>query len=322
LAQLLADPEALAGWIREMLGVAPRAQVEPMRQLLRELRPDVVAIDTMAYAGAIAAELEGIPWVGWATSLNPVLPDALDSELLRTLRALEPARRALFEEHGLTARFRSSDVLSPRGTATFATEALTGPAPEGVELVGPSLGGTRGGEAPPLGFGDGRPVLYVSFGSQAWHQPRRYERLLRAAAELDVAVFAAMGELAAGYREEPLPPHVRCVPFAAQLEVLPKASLVVTHGGANSVMEALAFGVPLLISPLCNDQPHNLHFVSRAGAGMGIDLERCSDAALVEALRRLIAEGPERDAARRIGQSYRSRNGHEGAAEMTLRAMG
>ncbi|MGA9520931.1 MAG: glycosyltransferase, partial [Myxococcaceae bacterium] len=111
LARLLVDAEALRRWIREMLVEAPGRQVEAMRAIVRDFRPDVVAIDTMAYEGAIAAELEGIPWVGWATSLNPVVPDSLDSELLRTLRALDPARRALFSHYGLSARFRSSDVL-------------------------------------------------------------------------------------------------------------------------------------------------------------------------------------------------------------------
>jgi UDP:flavonoid glycosyltransferase YjiC (YdhE family) len=319
LARVLADPDALRGWIRALLVEAPGHHVEGMRALVRDFRPDVVALDTMAYEGAIAAELEGVPWVGWATSLNPVLPDALDSELLRTLRALDPARHALFARHGLSARFRSSDVLSPRGTAVFATEALVGEAPPGVELVGPTLGGLRAGEAVDPSFSGGRPLVYASFGSQAWHQPRRFDVLLEAAERLGVAVLAAMGDLADAYRARGLPPHVRCVRFASQLGALAHARVAVTHGGANSVMEALAHGVPLLVSPLCNDQPHNLHFVSRAGAGLGLDLDACTAPALVSALGRLLEEGPERAAARRVGESYRSRSGDEGAAALALR---
>ncbi|MGA9526300.1 MAG: glycosyltransferase, partial [Myxococcaceae bacterium] len=201
------------------------------------------------------------------------------------------------------------------------TEALVGPRGPGVELVGPSLGGVRSGECPPATFGGGRPVVYVSFGSQAWYQPQRYDRVLEAADALELAVFAAMGELAEGYQGRSLPDHVRCVSFAAQLEVLERASVLITHGGANSVMEGLSRGVPLLVAPICNDQPHNRFFVEQAGAGRGIDLDRCSHEELVAALRALIADGPERANARRISQSYQSRPGSRGAASMTLRAI-
>ncbi len=320
LARVLADPVALAGWIRELLVDAPGEQIAPLRALLRAERPDVVALDTMAYAGAIAAELEGIPWVGWATSLNPVVPGATDTPLIRTLRALDPARRALFSAHGVTAELRVSDVLSPRGTAVFATEALTepfaGPARAGVRLVGPSLGGTRGGERVDPSFAGGRPIVYVSFGSQAWFQPARFARVIAAAAELELAVIAAVGDL----RLAPAP-RVRCVPVADQLHALAHAHVAVTHGGANSVMEALALGVPLLVAPICNDQEHNARFVVAAGCGAVVDLDASDHGALVAALARLVAPGPERVAAAAIGASYQARGTvGAGAAELVEHA--
>jgi zeaxanthin glucosyltransferase len=313
LAAVLADPDALAGWIRELLVDAPRAGIAPLRAIIRHVRPDVVAIDTMAYDAAIAAELEGVPWVGWATSLNPVVPDAMDSTLIRTIRALDPDRHALFAAHGLAARFRVSDVLSPHGTAVFATEAFAGPAPDGVAFVGPSLGGVRGGEPVDADFAHGRPIVYVSFGSQAWHQPRRFAKLFAAADAIGVALLAAMGDLA-----ERRPGHT-CVRFASQLDALRIAHAIVTHGGANSVMEAVAFGVPLLVAPICNDQPHNRWFVERAGCGLGIDLDACSHDELCAALARLVADGPERLRARELAADYR-RSGAAGAADLAERA--
>jgi MGT family glycosyltransferase len=311
LARVLVDPVALAGWIRMLLVDAPRGGIAPLRAVIREVRPDVVAIDTMAYDAAIAAELEGVPWVGWATSLNPVLPDDLDSTLLRTLRALDFERHALFADHGLVARFRSSDVLSPRGTAVFATAALTGATRDpAVRLVGPSLGGTRGGAFDPA-FAGARPLVYASFGSQAWYQPHRFEKLFAAAATLDLAVLAATGALVL-----PAPGHVRCVAYADQLAALRHAAMIVTHGGANSVMEACAAGVPILIAPICNDQPHNAYFVERTGCGIALDLETCSHDALVAALRRLVTDGAERTAMRAIEASYAAHSGATGAADL------
>src|SRR5689334_5136471 len=64
LAKHLLDPVSLAGFNRKLLVDGPRAFVEPMREVIRAVKPDVMAIDTLAYAGVIAAELEKVPWVG------------------------------------------------------------------------------------------------------------------------------------------------------------------------------------------------------------------------------------------------------------------
>ena len=140
--------------------------------------------------------------------------------------------------------------------------------------------------------------------------------------EDDIALVAAMGELAEGFRARGLPPGIQCEPFVDQPAVLERADLVVTHGGANSVMEALTAGVPLLLSPLCNDQPHDLAFIERSGAGRGIDLDVASVDEIRGALRELLADGPERAAAARIAASYRAHDGAEGAAALARSAIG
>jgi len=319
LAALLRDPARLRAWIRALLVDAVEAEIDPMRRLLREFRPDVVVIDPMAYQGAIAAHLEGLPWVGWSTSLNPVMPPELDSALGRDIAALAEARQALFRRHGMEPAFRISDVLSPYGTAVFTTEALAGPAPPGVHLVGPSLPlRPRGQAALDLDFAGGRPLIYVSFGSQAYHQPRWFARLFEAVDGLPVAVLAAMGERAPGSPDREAPDNVRCVEVTPQLEVLRRARVLVTHGGANSVMEALAFGVPLLVSPICNDQPHNLMLLERSGAGARLDLETASVPQIRAALAAAVEPGPMRAAAAALARSYGERSGARGAAALVL----
>jgi UDP:flavonoid glycosyltransferase YjiC (YdhE family) len=57
---------------------------------------------------------------------------------------------------------------------------------------------------------------------------------------------------------------VRFVPHA---DVLPHATLVVTHAGLGTVMAALSHGVPLLCLPLGRDQFFNAAMVERIGAG-------------------------------------------------------
>ncbi len=174
----------------------------------------------------------------------------------------------------------------------FATEALTGPSPSvDIHLVGPSLGGSRGGDKVDLQFAAGRPLVYATFGTQAYHQPARFDKLFEAAAASDIAIVYAMGPLAKEYEDSR---WVRCVNTVDQLALLPRCAVVLHHGGANTVMEACAFGVPQIIAPIYNDQPHNARLVARAGCGVAIDLEGSPTLELVGALDRLFGEGDER----------------------------
>lgn len=306
-AERVRDGEWLRGWIEALLVDAAAADVEPMRELLRRTRPDVVAIDPMVYAAAIACELEGLPWAAISNSLNPVLPEEVDSELLRTVRWLAPAREDLFARHGISARFRGCDVVSPHLTVAFATDAFVPPT-AGVELVGPSLPrGERGDEVtfPWSRLAADRPIVYASFGSQIYWQPRLFRRLVDAIAGRPVQLVASASDLACSDAIGPLPANALFVPYVPQLALLRRASVMVTHGGANSVMEAIACGVPLLVAPLCNDQHHQRWFIERAGIGRALDVERGDAQSDWDAIAALLdANGSERLRMREVSLSY------------------
>jgi len=331
-AELLAEPSRLRGWIRAMLVDAASSSVAPLRAHLARARPDVVVLDPMAYAAAIAAEEEGVPWLGLSTSLNPCIRDDVESELLATLRELDDARAALFRAHGMDVRFRVSDVLSPRGTFVLSTRELVGDAlPDDgvpVHLVGAALParGPRAdvpGEAALLErlAASTQPLVYVSFGSQAYHQPVHLGVVLEAARAVDALFVVAMGELATSALARGAPSNVVTVAFAPQVELLSRARVTVTHGGANSVHEGLAFGVPLVVSPICNDQHHNAALVEASGAGRSADLARSTPGDLATALRAMIAEtAPERRAAARIARAYAKAGGAARIADVVWAA--
>lgn len=214
-----------------------------------------------------------------------------------------------------------SDVLSPRGTFVLSTRALLGEdLPDDgvpVHLVGSALP-SSGSSMEPLRAG-GRPLVYVSFGSQAYHQPRQLGVVLASAREVDADFVVAMGELADSPLARSAPSNVRTLRFAPQVELLSRASVIVTHGGANSVHEALSHGVPLLVSPLCNDQPHNAALVAASGSGRVLDLACATPAQLAHALRALVQpHAPERASAAAIARSYASAGGASRIAQTTL----
>jgi UDP:flavonoid glycosyltransferase YjiC (YdhE family) len=324
LARLVRDPLVLRDWIKTLLLDAVPGQVDPVRAALARWRPDVLCTDPMLYQGVIAAHLEGVPWVGISSSLNPAIPEPppadLDCALLETVRVLSPQRRALFAGYGLELEFRVCDAISPFATTVFATEAFAGelPLPRGAHFVGPSLPPEGRDPAPPLPALDGR-VVYASFGSQISWQPEIFAKVAAACAPLDVTLVLSAGALAADTSfVGALPGRVHVASFTPQLELLARTQAFVTHGGANSVMESLWAGVPLLVSPVCNDQPMQAQMIARRGCGIRLDLATATVAEARDALRALLDDPRYREALAPIQRSYRAADGARQAAGIVV----
>ena len=310
LAETLAGPAARRAWIEALLLGTVEPELPHLRAAVAAFRPDVIACDPMVYAAPIVAHEARVPWVALSSSLNPLLSEGFDSELLSTVRALEPARARLFAAHGLEPRFAGCDCLSPDATGVFTVRDLAGEPPPGVTLLGSSRVAARGDEAEMRTVAlDERPLVYVSLGSQNWHQPELLRRIFALFADEPVQVVAAVGSLV---HELDAPSNVTVVPYADQRALLRRARLYVTHAGANSVFEGLEAGVPLLMAPLVNDQPHNAWFVERAGAGRTLDFRD-------ETVRTMLGDSPERRAASGLGEALRASDGAEAAARLVLR---
>ena len=323
LARLVLDAEALRGWIRMLLLEAVPGQVDGVRAAIRGFRPDVMALDGMLYQGVIAAQAEGIPYAGVSSALTLLEPPELDFELIRTIRSLAAGRVELFARYGLAPQFRTCECLSPHLNVIFATEALVGPdaaVPPRTVLVGPSRPRGRRGDEPPFPWerlpAEG-PLVYVSFGSQISWQPQIFATVIEASRDLGVRLVLTAGDLVDTEFTRNLPDHVTAVRYAPQHAILERAAAFVSHGGANSVMEAMDHGVPLLLIPVCNDQPVQAHFLAKAGAGLSLDRRRLTAEGCREALAALLdPDGAPRRNARRVQASYRERDGAREAARL------
>lgn len=322
LARLVTRPDALRGWIRTLLIEAVPAQVEPVGRAIAAFRPDVIALDGMLYQAVIAAHRAGVPYAGISSALTLLEPPELDTELLRTVRGLAGERASLFARFGMEPAFRTCECLSPSLNVVFATPAFVGEGsrvPPNTRLVGPSAPlRSRGDETdfPWDRLPADRPLVYASFGSQIYWQPELLQTIAVAAADLGVGLAISAGELADTGFGDRLPgcPVVRR--YVPQLAVLERAAVLVTHGGANSVMESLRCGVPQLLVPICNDQFVQAFFAERAGTGIAVSPAELSRERCRESLAALLdAEGPQRRAARRVAEHYAHRDGAREAAE-------
>jgi UDP:flavonoid glycosyltransferase YjiC (YdhE family) len=321
LVELIQDPARLGQWIEQLLLDGIEEQVPLLRDWYVREEVQAVVVDPLYYPAAIAAHQCGLPWASVSNSLNPVVPPGLDSELINTVARLKDRRAALFRSYRMEPAFSVCDIQSPYLTIAFATEELVGPPPPGVTLVGPSFPLRYRGDEFPLGpLPPNKPVVYASFGSQIYHWPQLFENLIEAALRIGPHLVLSVGDLVDHPRFSAAIPHCDVYRYAPQLAVLRQASVFVTHGGANSVMEAAACGVPMLVSPMCNDQFHQAYFVDRAGIGCVEDLNVISVELLAERLKYLIADPAVRARSARVAESYRADG--SGAAARLIERLG
>jgi zeaxanthin glucosyltransferase len=111
-----------------------------------------------------------------------------------------------------------------------------------------------------------KPLIYASFGTLQNRREEYFHAVAEACARLDAQLVISMGGGSIdGLTNLTGSPIV--VSYAPQLELLARASLCITHGGVNTVMESLRFGVPMIVVPITNDQPAVAARVRWTGAG-------------------------------------------------------
>jgi MGT family glycosyltransferase len=87
-----------------------------------------------------------------------------------------------------------------------------------------------------------------------------------------------------------IPANAEVVRYIPQREILPRASVVVSHGGSGSMLGALAHGVPIVFVPQGADQFENALAAAQAGAGVAVMPDRQTVPILREALQALLLD--------------------------------
>jgi UDP:flavonoid glycosyltransferase YjiC (YdhE family) len=157
-------------------------------------------------------------------------------------------------------------------------------------------------------FGDpDLPLVYLSFGTQVpsptrSHFPKVYRDAVHALAALPARILVAIGDRREPAELGPVPPSVRVERWVPQAAVMRSAAVTVGHGGAGSVLSALAAGVPMALVPFFADQPFNSRLIADLGAGL---LVEDGTSVLGKAVRTLLDESRFRERAQRIADEIR-----------------
>ncbi|MEX5301479.1 nucleotide disphospho-sugar-binding domain-containing protein [Kocuria sabuli] len=135
-----------------------------------------------------------------------------------------------------------------------------------------------------------RPVVYVSLGSFLSVRADVLATVAEALRGLDVRVALAAGATPPAALG-PLPDSWLVRATLPQVTLLRRASAAISHGGNNSVTEALTAGVPLLLLPLSTDQFAGAAALEAAGLGTVLDPNAATAAEVREATAALLEHG-------------------------------
>jgi UDP:flavonoid glycosyltransferase YjiC (YdhE family) len=130
--------------------------------------------------------------------------------------------------------------------------------------------------APPAGqspawvedLGAARPCAYVTSGTERTATTFPWRDVFAVLGALDVDDVASIGSHVDPADLGPVPATVRLVLVVPQAVVLRRAAVVISHGGAGTVLGAASYGLPQFVVPLFADQWQNAVAVRDAGCGV------------------------------------------------------
>ncbi|MGW1598267.1 glycosyltransferase [Streptomyces sp. NPDC002343] len=272
----LSSPALSRLLMRALAGPGVKPHLDILRPLALDFRPDLILRDGMDMGAVLTAELLGVPQLptpsGFSNILNPT----------EVLPRLNERRREL----GLPERDDPLSVV-PHGRVDYVPPAFS----FSLHLP-PSLSYRQTVDVERYGVLPGwiaelpadRPLVYAAIGTalpvlreqksagapllpvKMPEAAESLEEILRAAAELeDCTVIVSTSGIPVDTAG--LPGHVHVTERVPQPLLLESVDLFVTHGGFNSVREALRTGTPLAVLPHFGDQYTNARRVTELGLG-------------------------------------------------------
>jgi MGT family glycosyltransferase len=312
------------------------ALLPEMMRIVEAEQPDALLFDSMCSWGALAGRLSGVPTVSSMALLvmTPgsiaaagLLPQMIGYLLTSVphLRAYAASARQFRRAYGVSLP-SPPDFLNQPGTITVSyTSAEVQPGAqalgESYKFVGPIIAPRDDGSFPFERL-DARPLIYISLGTLVNDRPDFYRACLQAFGGGDQQVVMVVPSRIDASTLGDIPPNFIIRSYVPQLELFPRTALCISHGGMNTVQEALTFGVPLVLVPQQLEQRMNAARFAQIGAAITLRNPSPDAHTLASAARRALGDARLKTRAEQIGAGLRAAGGAQLAADEILRLAG
>ncbi len=333
-------------------------RIPELRRITQVFQPTVVVAGPLTFAAQLFCEQQSLPWAVLSPmthfmspslhappagfprveTVQPALQLSYRLGLKGAIRAatalMAPWRLALNHYRRQLGLPLHTDPLSPHvvapslliHTCSREYDYNRHDLPPQVHYVGPSVWDRPIDWQVPSWLANlpqGRPLVYVTLGTVFNTRLSVFQKIIHALGQLDVFGLVVTGPGCPPSLFSAVPSNVRIEAYipqtALQTEPKTRPHLIISHGGVNTVLSALAYGIPLLCIPLGADQPDNAQRCVDAGAGLRLDRRLLTTARLTRAIHTILSQDSFTRQAQRMQQTLRRHNGPEEAAELILR---
>jgi MGT family glycosyltransferase len=305
--------------------------------LLDEMRPHAVVSDILTLAPTLAAEVAGVPLATLVPHIYPVVEPGLPFFAVGLQPPRTPLGRGVWQagqralniglEQGRddlnrqrarlglppTERFHGGISPDLALVATFPQLEYPRRWPAGIEVTGPMSFEVPHPdiELPP---GD-EPLVLVAPSTAHDSHNHLVRTALAALADEPVRVVATTNRVVPQTPIE-VPDNAVLVDWLSYSQVMPAASLVISHGGHGTVARALGAGTPVLISPIIGDMSETAMRVAWTKAGLSLPWRLCRPGPLRWAARRILGDPAFAKRAAELAAWGREHDGAERGAKL------
>ena len=182
---------------------------------------------------------------------------------------------------------------------------------EQFHFIGPSVYDRKEEDFPPLA----KPVIYISIGTILKGGENFFRACLEAFEKEKVTVVLSVGNFDISLLKH-IPENFVIRNRVPQIAVLKQSSLFITHGGMNSVSEAMVHGVPMVVIPFVSDQPVNARQVEKLGLGKVLEYKTITANALRDAAFAVMRDWQIQENLRKIQDEIANALGNRGAVKI------
>lgn len=338
----LANPTGLFGLLGTLKETAALTDMlcRDLPGVLLAIGADVVIADQTEAAGVLVARHLGLPAISTATALPlnreigvppPFVPwgyDPSEKGLVWNKGGYRITDLLMRPMTKVVERYGATFGLNPHADGGFSPLLTVAQVPQGLDFPRSELPSTfhYGGpwrDATPavplapldLPSDDGRPLVFCSLGTLQGARADLFAKVAAAADDLGVRLLIAHGGLLSAADVERLSRTAIVRAFVPQSEVLAACRAAVLHCGMNTVLDALAAGVPMVAMPIAFEQPATAARIAYAGAGRVVAAGRASRGRLRDALGAVLREPSYGEAARRLAGEIAGHGGVREAAD-------
>jgi MGT family glycosyltransferase len=295
----------------ELLVSSTLALDEMSTRMIREIEPDIIVSDSVAFWGKLAAMKHQLPYVSSTTTFafNRYSSKYMQEsawDIARMLLALPRINKQLkrLRDKGYPVKSLLDIVQNDNDTNTIVyTSKYFQPCSDTFSdryhFIGPSI---RPVTDPVEKTAD--KTVYISMGTV--NQNRQfYRNCISVLAATGWQVIISMGTNTDHFDD--LPKNIQVFESVDQMAVLSIADAFITHCGMNSASEGLYFGVPLVLFPQTPEQDAVAKRTEELGAG--VRLKSISEKDILEALTKVLSEPQYKEGAVRVSESFKACRG-------------